>query len=130
MICISVSRYVSRKKVLSNRMRIYTYIFEWFLPNAGEPVCDKSKSGHEEQENCGAVLWISVDFASNPHQSEQSGGLQEPNQSCGLQTTNHVYILLFSIYQSASFCVSYSNPPENCLTQVRQRQDPILVCPL
>lgn len=67
-------------------------------------MCDESKGGHEEQKDCCAVLWISVNFARNSHQSQQSGSLQEANQSSGLQTTTKINTS-YSISLSASMCV-------------------------
>lgn len=40
------------------------------LPNAGQPVGDKCKSGHQEEQHSGSIFWIAINFSCHPHQSE------------------------------------------------------------
>ena len=56
------------------------------VPDAGEPVGHQGEGRHEEDEDGGAVLRVSVNLPRHPHQAEQAGGLQEADQCCGLKT--------------------------------------------
>ena len=54
-------------------------------PNASKPVRDEGERGHEEDEDCGAVLGVAVDFARHADQPEQPRRLQQSYQGRGLQ---------------------------------------------
>lgn len=50
------------------------------IPDAGEPVGNEREGSHEEQEHCGPILRVAVDFAGYPHQAQQASGLQQTDQ--------------------------------------------------
>lgn len=55
------------------------------IPYASQPMGNESKDTHQEHKNSRPILWVSIQFTSHTNQSEQSGSLQQANQSCGLK---------------------------------------------
>lgn len=56
------------------------------VPDAGQPMSDKHKGTHEQEQNCSSILRISIQFPGHTDQSQQPGGLQQANESgCRLQ---------------------------------------------
>ena len=49
------------------------------VPDAGQPVSHQGEGGHEEDEDGGPVLRVSVDLPRHPHQSQEAGRLQQTN---------------------------------------------------
>lgn len=62
------------------------------VPDAGEPMGNKSKYTHEEHENCCAVFRVTVQLPGNTDQSEESRCLQQANQSGRLGKREKVLI--------------------------------------
>lgn len=61
------------------------------VPDAGEPVGDEGEDAHEQHEDGGTVLRIAVQLAGDAHQPQETGRLQQTNQSGGL-TDRGIYI--------------------------------------
>ena len=54
------------------------------VPDAGQPMGDEREDAHEQHEHRRAVLGVAVQLASHPHQPEEAGRLQEPDERGGL----------------------------------------------
>lgn len=54
------------------------------LPDAGQPMGDESKRGHQEQQHGRAVFGITVNLAGYSDQPEQPGRFQQANECCRL----------------------------------------------
>lgn len=50
------------------------------VPDAGHPVCQQCKHGHEQREHHGAVLRVPVQLLQQPQQPQQPHRLQQVNQ--------------------------------------------------
>lgn len=50
------------------------------VPDAGHPVCQQCKHGHEQREHHGAVLRVPVQLLQQPQQPQQPHCLQQVNQ--------------------------------------------------
>lgn len=55
------------------------------VPNAREPVRDQRESCHQEEQHCGPVLRVAVDFAGHANQPKEAGRFQETDQRRRLQ---------------------------------------------
>lgn len=51
-----------------------------YAPNARKPVSDEGECRHEEQEDGGAILWVSIYFPGHPDQAQESSGFQETDE--------------------------------------------------
>jgi hypothetical protein len=57
----------------------------FFLPYACQPVSNECESCHEQNEDGGAVLRVSVDLPRDSDQTEKASSLEQTYQGCRLQ---------------------------------------------
>lgn len=56
------------------------------VPDAGQPVSDEGEGTHEEEEDGGSILRVTIQLPGYADQSQETRGFQKPNESGGLRT--------------------------------------------
>lgn len=73
---------------------------ESLVPDAGQPVGDQSKGTHEEEEDGGAILGVTVQLPGHANQSQQASCFQQTNQGGGLGENAGVTGLCCTFYKT------------------------------